>query len=374
MLADGLLSARVTAGAPRQTGWMDHDDRVPHTIPGAGVTIEEFAPDDARMTEFAAVFEQVGQPALDEPVQPDARCLLARDYGGRAVARLSFATAVDLHGAPGLSGIIGHYESTSSAAAVVMLRDAVTELRIRGAVRVLGPMNGSTWGRYRFVLPAGGADEEPEPPFLTEPTNPPRYPLDFQEAGFVPVSMYESAIVEDLAAADPRREALAEGLRARGIVIRPVNLGRFDEEVRALYALSLVAFARNRYYSPISFDEFRVRYDPLRAAQEPDLVRVAEDGEGRALGFVLAFPDLLTMEDGRPTRIVLKTLATAPEARGLGLGTFLTDEIRRLAHEKGYASVIHALMQADNASVSISRHTARVFRRYALYGWAPGSA
>lgn len=336
------------------------------------MTIEEFAPDEnARMKEFAAVFEEVGEPVLDEPVQPDARCLLARDYGGRAVARLSFTTAADLHGAPGLSGIIGHYESTNSAAAVVMLRDAVTELRIRGAVRVLGPMNGSTWGRYRLALPSERADEEPEPPFISEPTNPPQYPLDFREAGFVPVSMYESAIVEDLAAADPRREALAEELRARGVVIRPVDLGRFDDEVRALYDLSLVAFARNRYFSPISFDGFRARYESLRSLKDPDLIRLAEDAEGRKLGFVLAFPDLLTMEDGRPTRIVLKTLATAPEARGLGLGTFLTDEVRRLAHEKGYASVIHALMQADNASVSISRHTARVFRRYALYECAP---
>ena len=133
--------------------------------------------------------------------------------------------------------------------------------------------------------------------------------------------------------------------------------------------MSVAAFAGNLFYSPIGFGEFRARYLPLRPLLDPELVRLAEDADGRLLGFVFAFPDLLTMRDGRPTRAVLKTLATAPAARGLGLGTYLTDEIRRIAHEKGYASVIHALMQAENESIRISRHSARVFRRYVLYGW-----
>lgn len=333
-------------------------------------TIEEFAADDAaRMADFAAVREPIGYPGADEPVPPSARCLVARDEDGVPVARLSFSLAHDLHGAPGATGLIGHYESMDCGAAVAMLHHAVTELRERGAERILGPINGSTWGRYRVALPPAPGDGDPEPPYLSEPTNPPEYPTHFQEAGFRVAATYESAIVEDLAEPDPRRDELAERVRARGAVIRPLDLDRFDDELRALYELSVGAFAENLYYSPIAFDEFRARYLPLRPLLEPELVRMAEDADGRLLGFVFAFPDLLTMQAGRPTRAVLKTLATAPAARGLGLGAFLTDEVRRLAHEMGYASVIHALMQADNASVRISRHTARVFRRYALYEW-----
>jgi ribosomal protein S18 acetylase RimI-like enzyme len=333
------------------------------------ISVEEFGPDDARMADFDAIREPYRYPTPEEPVPAGARCLLVR-RGDTPAARLAYTFAEDLHGAPGRSGLIGWYETgLDPAAAVALLRAAVERLTAGGAVRVLGPMQGSTWGRYRLAVPPEPWGAPMEPTFLSEPTNLPDYPRDFLQAGFRVAAEYESAIVEDLAAADPRGEELAERIRARGVAVRPLDPARFDEELRALYALSVAAFAENLYYSPIGFDEFRARYQPLRPLLDPELVRLAEDADGRLLGFVFAFPDVLTMQDGRPTRAVLKTLATAPAARGLGLGTFLTDEVRRLAHEKGYASLIHALMQADNASVSISRHSARVFRRYALYEW-----
>lgn len=333
------------------------------------IDVEEFAPGEPGTEAFASVHAAMGYPASDEPVHPAARCLLAHRHG-TPVARLSFLRAPDLYGAPGTSGLIGHYERTDAAAGAPLLREAVRRLRAMGAARVLGPINGSTWGRYRLALPPEPADGASEPAFLSEPLNPADYPADFAETGFRVAAAYESAIVEDLSEPDARRETSAERIRARGAVIRPLDLERFDEELRALYDLSVAAFAENLYYSPIGLDEFRARYLPLRPLLDPELVRLAEDADGALLGFVFAFPDRLTVRDGRPTRAVLKTLATAPAARGLGLGTFLGDEVRRLAHEKGYASVIHALMQSDNASVGISRHTARVFRRYALYEWA----
>lgn len=336
------------------------------------ISVEEFGPDDARMADFAAIHALHPYPTPEEPVPAGARCLLAR-CGDRPAARLAYTFAEDLHGAPGRTGLVGWYETTMDAAVgIAVLRAAVERLAEGGAVRVLGPINGSTWGRYRLALPPEPWGTPTEPTFLSEPTNLPDYPRDFRQAGFGVAAEYESAIIEDLATPDAKRDQLAERIRARGVVIRPLDAARFDEELRALYELSVTAFAENLYYSPIGFDEFRARYQPLRPLLDPELVRLAEDADGRLLGFVFAFPDLLTVRDGRPTRAVLKTLATAPAARGLGLGTFLTDEVRRLAHEKGYASVIHALMQTDNASVSISRHTARVFRRYALYEWVPG--
>ncbi len=338
------------------------------------IRIEAFAADDgARMAEFAALRAPIGYPGADEPVSPGARCLLAR-RGDEPVARLAFTMADGLHDAPGRTGLIGWYEAVHAEAGAELLAHAARTLAADGAVRVLGPVNGSTWGRYRLALPPDPADGDAEPPYLSEPTNPPEYPSHFLAAGFRAAAAYESAVVEDLSRPDPRRDELAERVRARGATVRPLDLDRFDDELRALYGLSVEAFARNLFYSPIGWDEFRARYLPLRPILDPALVRMAEGADGRLLGFVFAFPDLLTMRDGRPTRAVLKTLATAPAARGLGLGTFLSDEVRRIAHEKGYAAVVHALMQADNASIAISRHTARVFRRYALYAWTAGNA
>jgi GNAT superfamily N-acetyltransferase len=321
--------------------------------------IEEAGADDPA---FAAVRARVGYPLADEPVTAGARCLVAY-LGAEPAARCSVAMAQGLHGAPGRTGMIGHYEATDRAAGVAILAEALRILP--GVDRVLGPINGSTWARYRLALPGDA------PPFLSEPTNPPEYADDFAAAGFRVAAWYESARVTDLTTPDPRAADAPERLRARGVTVRALRPDRFDEEMEALFALTLEAFAENLYYSPITLAEFRARYTPLRPLLDPELVRLAEDEQGRLLGYVFAFPDLLTMSGGRPTRVVLKTLASARGARGLGLGTFLGDEIRRLAQERGYTEVIHALMHVQNASVGISRHTAGVFRRYALYEWTP---
>lgn len=313
---------------------------------------------------FVAVRERVGYATPDEPVSAGARCLVAW-RGGEAVARLSYGVAEGLHGAPGRTGMIGHYESTDREAGPALLREGVR--RLAGTERVLGPIQGSTWGRYRLVM----RQPDEAPPFLSEPWNPAEYVDDFQAAGFAPEAWYESALVTGLDTPDPRAAGTEERLRERGVTVRPLRAERFDEELAALFELTAAAFADNLYYSPTTEAEFRARYTPLRPLLDPELVRLAEDAEGRLLGYVFAFPDLLTMENGRPTRVVLKTLATAAGARGLGLGTYLGDEIRRLARRRGYRSVIHALMHRENSSVGISRHTAGAFRRYALFAWRP---
>lgn len=327
------------------------------------VTIAPASPGDPA---FAAVRERAGYGTADEPVPAAARCRIGW-RGGEAVARLALLPADALASAPGRSELIGWYEATDRAAGVALLRAATREIA-DGARRILGPMNGSTWGRYRLALPS---DLAADPPFLSEPVNPPEYADDFREAGFGVVAEYESRVVEDLSAGDARAAEYAARLAARGALVRPLDVDRFDEELDAVHRLSLEAFAQNRLYAPIPLDDFRLRYQPMRPILDPELVRLAFDADGGLLGFVFAFPDPLSADGGRPTRVVLKTLATAPAARGLGLGTLLTDEVRRIAHEKGYRAVIHALMEAGNASARISRHSARVFRRYVLFGWAP---
>jgi ribosomal protein S18 acetylase RimI-like enzyme len=319
--------------------------------------VVEVAAGDAR---FAAL-------GADETPGADARLRVAL-RGGVPVARVAVTAAEGLVGAPGRSGMLGHYAAEDDDAGVALLRGSASALADAGCVRVLGPMNGGTWGRYRLIVDAGAPGD---PPFLSEPVHPPAYVDHFHGAGFREVAHYESAIVEALDAGDPRAAEFAARATARGITVRPLDAARFDEELRAIHRLSLAAFAVNPFYAPIGFEAFRARYAPLRPLLDPGLILIADGPDGVPVGLVFAFPDPLSARDGRPTRVVLKTLATAPEARGLGLGTLLTDEVRRIARERGFRAVIHALMHAGNASVAISRHSARVFRRYALFGWTP---
>jgi GNAT superfamily N-acetyltransferase len=314
---------------------------------------------------FHAVDAAAAAPDLPGP---DAQWGIAFVHE-RPVARLAVYVRHDLAGAPGDTGLIGHYAATDADAAIELLRDAASRLTGAGVRRVLGPMNGSTWGRYRFAVPdaASAASATSAPPFLGEPVNPPEYPAHFAAAGFHEADRYESRITRDIAAANPRAAAAEATARARGVRVTPLDLARFDDELRDLHELSLRSFAENLYYSPIGAEEFAAMYRPLRALLDPALVLLARDADASLIGYAFAYADPLSLEGGRPHRMILKTLAVDPDWRSIGLGALLVERLHAAARGKGLSSVIHALMHVANNSMKISAHTAELFRRYALY-------
>ena len=308
------------------------------------VVVDSFTPDDTSFPEW----ESVGGPA--EPVPNGVRCLLARRKG-KPAARLAFGTAMGL-------SFIGWYEALDSEAGVALLQQAREDLRQAGAREIVGPLNGSTWGRYRLVVPGTGNAA----PFLGEPWNPPEYPSQWEAAGFRPIAEYESRIFHDPEADANRLRASEARAAEQGIRVRPLDLERWEHELRDIHALSLASFADNPFYTSIGLDSFRAANNKLRPLLVPELVRLAHDAGGRLLGLAFAYPD------GASGRVVLKTLATAPEARGLRLATLLTEQIHAAACEQGASAVIHALMHVSNrsAQMSVDRRT-ELFRRYVLY-------
>lgn len=307
------------------------------------VAVDSFGPNDARFAEW----QSVGGAA--ELLPRGVRCLLAR-RGGVPVARLAFGT-------DGF-GFVGWYEALDDPAGVALLQRAREELGRVGAEQSIGPLNGSTWGRYRWVLPGTGD----APPFLGEPWNPPGYPAQWEAAGFGVAAEYESRIFHDPEPDAARLRAAEVRAEEQRIRVRPLDPERWDEELRDIHGLSLASFADNPYYTPIGLESFRAANNRLRPLLVPELVRLAHDPSGRLLGLAFAYPD------GTSGRVVLKTLATAPEARGFRLATLLTEQIHAVARERGASAVIHALMHVSNrsAQMSVDRRTGP-FRRYALY-------
>lgn len=300
--------------------------------------------------------EEVGSPP------EGVRGMVARREGQR-VGRLGYGMREGFAGAPGRTGYVGWYEAVDPEAGARLLSAAAERLLGEGADRVVGPLDGSTWHRYRVSLPGEGNGEDGKP-FLSEPVNPADWPLHFEQAGFRPILEYETRLVRE-PASDPALDRSRARLAAGGIRLRPLDLADYDQELRRLYALSVEAFAANPLYTPIAFEEFAALYAGVRPLLDPSLVRLAEDRTGRLFGFVLAFPDALAAGH---SRIVLKTLAAHPDARGMGLGGILVDDIHTIAAARG-AAVLHALMQVTNVSERISRRSgSELFRRYLLYG------
>lgn len=335
----------------------------------SGVTVEEWGPgegSDSRTADaWQGVRTRIGYATPDEPVPAGGTCLLAR-RGADAVARCSLGRS-RFTGETRPTGWIGNYEATDAEAGVELLNRAVQLLHERGMERVLGPLNGSTWHRYRFALrPTEDADAAEAAPFGGEPWNPPEYPEQWRAAGFTTVAEYESRAVTLPPGVAASADAQA-ALRERGIRVRGLRSEEWDEELDALHALSAEAFRDNPFYAPIDLFAFRELYAPLRPLLDPALVRVAEDERG-PVGFVLAYPDPLTPGDARG-RIVLKSLASAPRARGLGLGGLLVAQVHAAAAARGAATVVHALMHLTNPSVRISAASGgEPLRRYVLFG------
>jgi len=312
-----------------------------------------------------------------ETPRADARWMLAFD-GSEPVARLATYGRRDLHGAPGLSGLIGHYAARNADAGVVLLHAATAALRDEGAQRVLGPMNGSTWSRYRLVTAPQPDDESsnapPQPPFLGEPTNPPDYPAHFLAAGFTVAAQYESRISNRGTADNERAHEREARAVERGIRIAVIDVEAFEHELYDLYALSVDAFADNVYYSAIDADSFAAMYRPMRGMLDPELVLLARGPDGALAGYAFAYIDSLGRRNGRPYRLIVKTLAVSRAWRSIGLGALLVDRLHAAARRKGIDSVVHALMYRANNSVKIGADTMHAFREYALYerAWNDG--
>jgi GNAT superfamily N-acetyltransferase len=259
-------------------------------------------------------------------------------------------------------GFIGHYERRDERAAQTLLDLARKRLALAGCGIVVGPVDGSTWHRYRFVTERGD-----RPPFLLEPDNPDAYPEDFRMAGFTPLAHYVSVEEISLDRNDPRADRAKERLRQAGVCVRPIDLGRFGEELDCIYDVACASFADALFFSSISREAFRVTYEPIRPYLDADYIRVAQHEE-RVVGFAFGIPDFTALQRGQQIDTVVgKTQAVVPEPRYRGLGAVMLNDVRRSAHRRGMRRIIHALIREDNVALNNSKRVATPMRGYTLY-------
>jgi len=268
--------------------------------------------------------------------------------------------------APGLPGekigVIGGFRATSASATSEVLERAVGRLRAQHCTLAMGPMDGNTWRRYRFVTEAGS-----EPPFLLEPTNPPEWPVWWRAAGFGPLAEFYSAVTDDLSVRDERLDGVAARMAAAGVHIRPIDATRFEEELGRIYEVSVISFQQNYLYTPLPKEDFIAQYRAVQAKLRPELVLLAECA-GRPVGYVFTIPDYAAAQRGAPvTTVVVKTLAVLPTRAHAGLGALLLSEAHVAARGLGFTRAIHALMHESNRSRNLSAHYAKIFRRYTLF-------
>ena len=259
-------------------------------------------------------------------------------------------------------GVIGGFTATSGAAAEKVLARATTELQSHGCTLAVGPMDGNTCRKYRFVTDPGT-----EPPFFLEPSNPPAWPVWWRSAGFSPLAEYYSSATNDLTTRDPRLDAAEARMDAAGITIRPLAPERFENDLARIFEVSVIAFQDNYLYTPLPRESFLSQYVGVRPRIRPELVLLAEQA-GSPVGYVFAIPDFAQAQRGEPlSTIIAKTLAVLPSRTNAGLGALLLGRVHDAARSLGFTRAIHALMHESNKSRNLSARYAHTIRRYTLF-------
>jgi hypothetical protein len=241
-----------------------------------------------------------------------------------------------------------------------LLDAAGAYLATLGCEIAIGPVNGSTWDSYRFAE-ANGAR-----PFLLDVYHPDRYPMQWRDAGFIPVERYLSSVfANERILCNGASEGFRRRIARRGILVEAVQPSAFEADLRGIHALCLEAFTANPLFTPIGFDDFARLYRPAAALIEGRWTLIARNRAGEVIGFAFAYPDLF---DPEGSTLIIKTVASKPGREAQGLGAWLTRCLHERARASGMNRVIHALMHERNTSTLTGATGAHVHRRYLLLG------
>lgn len=252
----------------------------------------------------------------------------------------------------------GYFESRNNPTGAIQMLKYVDALRAPND-KIFGPINGSTWDSYRLATNNFG------PCFPLDISHPDYYPDLLEEAGWTQARGYATHVTRDFAESATRLAKDQDALRKMKLSVRLIDLDNFAAELDQVYELCVKAFVKSFLFSPIERETFKQKYLALRAYLQAEYVLMAVDATGDLKGFAFAicFPD----GNGKKA-FLIKTVARDLARSYAGLGGILTRLINSQAHKDGCGFGVHAFMEQDNVSQTVSkRHSGSAFKSYALY-------
>lgn len=317
---------------------------------------------DMQIADYDDIADPTGfEPQRLQIEQADQHfAALDKDQQVRARCSIWWRDTANVNGSP--SGAIGHYAATDAEYGTAVLQHACRELKNRRCAIAVGPLDGNTWRRYRFVTERGDAK-----PFFLEPDNPDEWPQHFDSLGFSTLAHFVSEINPDIANRQPELGSLRDKFTDLGIQIVPVDVDDPVDDMAGIYRVVCESFKKAFMYTPLDIDSYCSMYEPLLMQVDPRFMLVAKHA-GEVVGFILAPPDFLQLQyQHRMDAIVIKTVAVLPGKEYSGLGRVLIVDLLKNAIDMGFTTAISALMQSENRSQEISSDCAGPMRAYALY-------
>ena len=280
-------------------------------------------------------------------------------------------------------GFFGFLEMIDSQAVSSALVQAAWEWLSASGARVMrGPVSPST--NYECGLLVEGFDSSP---FVMMTYNPPYYAGLLERAGLKKAKDLFAYITTATATAGHKAMRVAErAMRSSRVVIRPVNMKKFQADVDSIWSIYSSAWIRNWGFAPLTREEFRLLAKDMKAILAPEFALIGEIG-GRAVGFALALPDInralkpargnlfplglfkILYHQRRIKSLRVMALGVIEECRTAGVAASLYATLIKQAQRLGYGDCEFSWVLEDNILMirSIEGLGARRYKTYRLY-------
>ncbi len=282
------------------------------------------------------------------------------------------------------TGFWGYFETENDPeVSGALLAQAAAWLKERGMERMLGPANPSLNDPCGLLVEGLGWS-----PFVLMTYNPGFYVKLVEESGFTKAMDLLAYILVESAVEREKIDRVAAAVRRRADVrIRPVDLSRFDAELKLIQDVYNDAWEKNWGFVPMTSEEVRFMAEDLRPVLLPELAYIAEL-DGRAVGFAFAVPDInhilkkckgsllpfgwwhfLKFNLRKIPTYRLVALGVRREFHHLGLGTLFYQRYldASLAHGYKAAELSWVLETNDLMNRAIKMMGAKAYKTYRLY-------
>lgn len=267
----------------------------------------------------------------------------------------------------GKFAFFGFFECVNDQAVANALLDAVRDwARRKGADTLRGPGEYSNATHERQACLIEGFDT---PPTVELTHNPPYYKDLIENYGFAKAMDYVAYFIDLTAPLTDRLNKVADAVRAhRSIETRPVDMTRFDEDIKLVIEIYNQAWANNWGFLPIMDWEADMLAESLKPIIDPGLIRFAYH-EGTPVAVLGCFPDpnvalrprwkwfgdsdyvrlarLMTTRR-KLHRVRLMFFGIVPGHRRLGADALLFEEVHAYALSHGYTDCDVSMLLEHN--------------------------
>ncbi len=269
-------------------------------------------------------------------------------------------------------GFIGWYECDDDNEVSNALLDAAEDwLKAQNVKSIQGPMNGSSWGTFRFNVDAD------RPLFVTEPYQPIYYIDQWKNFGFEDGVLYQTNIVPK-EISKPMSLEDVHGLAAMvGVKFNTWPKNTDDNGHKDMHEFFHECFKDNELYRPITFETYKATAIKLEKIIDFDHSFLVTDQDDKPVSVLVSYRDVyhdnfkkgeLKSETHNTHTLYMKTICTAPKWRGNHISRVLVNYGLNVAYDNGYDEVVFGTMMVNNNSAKYSRSffNAEALRTYAF--------